>query len=144
MSVRGTYVLLLRVTKPVEVKVGAAGRREFSRGHYCYVGSAFGKTITIENRIGRYLRLGGVGGASPRWHIDYVLRSPSVELRGVYVLEDRQKECEMAEWILGIAVPVRGIGSSDCRCKTHLFRVNKKRVEEALKGAGFRKFARVF
>ncbi|MFQ6085441.1 MAG: DUF123 domain-containing protein [Candidatus Bathyarchaeia archaeon] len=134
---RGTYVLLLRVTEPFRTEVGALGPRSFPAGYYCYVGSAVGKRMTIERRVGRHRRVKDGEETPLRWHIDYVLREPRVKIEAVFSLKGSRRECEVAEFISARGIPLKGLGSSDCRCESHLFRVNGKELPLTLEKLGF-------
>lgn len=57
-----------------------------------------------------------------RWHIDYLLRWGKVIEVKRY--GNDRKECELSsgvEKLPGSKTIVRGFGSSDCKCSTHLF-----------------------
>jgi Uri superfamily endonuclease len=72
------------------------------------------------------------------WHIDYLLqRAQLIEVWSVASAE--KLECkwgEAARRLSGAQVPVRGFGSSDCRCPTHLIyfsaRPDREQFEQAL------------
>ena len=68
----GTYVLVFRVPRPVDVRVGKLGTFQLARGFYCYVGSALGPS-DLRARIRRHLR----DDAPLRWHVDYLRRAAS-------------------------------------------------------------------
>jgi Uri superfamily endonuclease len=114
----GTYVLVLRCSTTRTVQIGRIGAVRLSPGWYLYVGSAFGPG-GLRARIGHHARR----AARPHWHVDYIRRYTSLE----FVLYRCEVHCEH-EWAkrIGIApdadVVLRGFGSSDCACATHLFR----------------------
>ncbi len=74
---KGTYVLHLYLKENKNILVG---KRKFSfrRGHYFYVGSAYGKTVNLETRIKRHLSK----EKNKHWHIDYLLEYANI--RKVY------------------------------------------------------------
>ena len=110
---RGTYVLFVHVPYYLAVSVGELGTLSFRAGYYAYVGSALGG---LEARVGRHLR----AVKTLRWHIDYLLaRARAVDV--VYARSDERKECEIAAELAKHLEGVRGFGSSDCGCETHLF-----------------------
>lgn len=115
---RGSYILILRVRKRMEIEVGKLGRMKFLDGFYLYVGSAK-KNLT--QRIGRHGRL----TKSLFWHVDY-LRAKA-EFHAVLPIRTADDlECEIAQSlkkITGWEVP--GFGSSDCGCPSHLFGMAK-------------------
>ncbi len=117
---RGVYVLLIQIEKEIEILVGRLGKCKFSPGYYLYVGS--GKNH-LEKRVERHLRR---EGKKLFWHIDYLLDNPLVKVKKVWVGKDIE-ECDLAKKIVTrkeFGVPVNGFGSSDCRCKAHLFSVS--------------------
>lgn len=111
----GTYILLLRLPRETTVQIGRLGRHRFEKGYYAYAGSA---QSGLEGRIGRHLR----SGKAKRWHIDYLREVTTVE--GAWALPGaEQGECSLAAELLrmaGAQPGLRGFGSSDCRCRTHL------------------------
>jgi Uri superfamily endonuclease len=113
----GIYCLLLE-NGPADVAVGSLGTLRFPRGWHLYVGSALGPGGLA--RVERHLRLYRNRDRSPRWHIDYLLLSPSFRLRYVLsALTGQDLECRLAEALGPPLVP--GFGCSDCTCPSHLF-----------------------
>jgi Uri superfamily endonuclease len=104
------------------VKVGRLGELKFS-GLYGYTGSAMGKGSTnLRNRISRHLRS---EQKKIRWHIDYLLDRPDVEVKRVVTSAtlEKRKECEVAMLLNESAEVLHRIdwfGSSDCSCSSHL------------------------
>jgi len=114
---RGVYVLVIAVNRNIRVKVGALGSVNFERGIYAYVGSA---QNNLEKRVSRHLRR----AKRKFWHIDYLLENAAVKVLKVFYNEaERHCECDIARRIGDVGVPVEGFGSSDCRCKSHLFKL---------------------
>jgi Uri superfamily endonuclease len=114
---KGVYVLVISVGKDISVNVGALGVVNFEKGLYAYVGSA---QKSLEKRIERHL------GRTKRkfWHIDYLLNDDSVEvLKVFYKNVGKSEECKVANKIGERGVPTKGFGSSDCKCKSHLFKL---------------------
>ncbi|MCS7131646.1 MAG: GIY-YIG nuclease family protein [Hadesarchaea archaeon] len=110
---RGTYALLVHVPYDLSISVGELGTLNFRAGYYVYIGSALGG---LEARVRRHLRT----EKTLHWHIDYLLvRSRTVDV--VFARSDERKECEVAAELAKQFEGVRGFGSSDCRCGTHLF-----------------------
>ena len=121
----GSYALVFDIEVPVENRLGCF------QGRYCYVGSAFGPG-GIEARVSRHLR--------PRkpvqWHIDVLTTSPHFRPIAAYATGE-SVECRLARAISEILGGHPGFGASDCRCPTHLFRVDSMtRLERVLSGAG--------
>ncbi|MCW3991270.1 MAG: GIY-YIG nuclease family protein [Candidatus Bathyarchaeota archaeon] len=121
MISKGSYCLCIGVEREVAVEVGALGGLVFPPGRYIYVGSAMNG---LGARISRHLNTSrGVPGAV-HWHVDYLLKEEEVRIEAVYTLasEDRT-ECSVAAAVSKRGRPVKGFGCSDCRCESHLFRV---------------------
>ncbi len=111
----GLYQLVVRLREKRIISVGRHGRFSFPAGYYVYTGSA---RRGLESRIARHLRR----RKRMRWHIDYLLRYGRVLVVKRY--SNDQSECElsrMVEKFPGSRIVVRGFGSSDCKCSTHLF-----------------------
>lgn len=110
----GCYVLRLRLPQGRKIRVGKLGAFLFGPGEYLYVGSA---RSGLARRLARYFR----GGGKMWWHIDYLLRLASIE--GLwYCVGQRVRECEVSRLLQGeMEGWPRGFGSSDCRCKSHLY-----------------------
>ena len=126
---KGTYVLAITLGSDQEITVGALGTLHFDKGLYCYVGSALGG---LDSRVARHLRKDKV----LKWHADYLTtRADRVEAYISY--PDYIKECELAEMARnsGMEPSYKGFGCSDCRCSTHLFKTDKKRLASLIKSA---------
>jgi Uri superfamily endonuclease len=110
---RGTYVVLVHVPYDLVLSVGGLGERELKAGYYAYVGSA---QRGLEQRVARHLRK----QKPTHWHIDYLLaRARAVDI--VVAQSEERKECEVAEKLAKRFEHIRGFGSSDCKCGSHLF-----------------------
>jgi len=100
------------------VNTGALGRIAFKKGLYAYVGSA---QTNLEQRIKRHVR------SEKRlfWHIDYLLANEASKITQVlYKKANKTEECKTAKIIGERGKPIAGFGCSDCRCKSHLFRID--------------------
>ena len=119
----GTYILILHLPHDQDIQIGKLGRYEFRSGFYAYVGSALG-------RGGLAVRLKHHYNPTPRphWHIDYLRKM--TKLDQVWLAES-EKVWEH-DWaailpkLYGTTLSMRGFGSSDCKCKTHLFYFQKR------------------
>ena len=121
MATKGAYCLCIKVQEDTAVEVGALGNQTFPKGEYVYVGSALN---SLEPRIKRHMLTSTGDHAVTHWHIDYLLREPAVTIQETYVIETGDKlECSIAEKVAEKGQPVRGFGCSDCRCVSHLYRV---------------------
>ena len=113
----GSYVLWLLLPRACRLQVGRLGAADFESGFYAYVGSAFGPG-GVRARLGRHLRV----DKSERWHVDYLRAVSRVQCAWVSYEEKRYEHhwaCCLAH-LSGAVIPLRGFGSSDCDCKTHL------------------------
>jgi Uri superfamily endonuclease len=114
---KGIYILVVSVSKDINVNVGALGSVNFEKGVYAYVGSA---QNNLEKRIERHLRK----TKQKFWHIDYLLDDANVKvLKVLHKKAGRPEECKVASKIGERCVPTKGFGSSDCKCKSHLFKL---------------------
>ena len=124
----GSYALVLRLPSRRKVIVGKLGLVKFPRGHYIYFGSALGG---LRARVARHLSR----EKELHWHADYL--GAEVPWTQAWQLADGQRwECV---WARGgaarneVSLPAPGFGSSDCRCRSHLVRLNNaKQVRELL------------
>lgn len=107
-----SYTLFIRVAGPIEIRVGRLGVFEFAAGEYVYSGSA---RKSVCARINRHLR----ADKKLRWHIDYLLAAPEVQITRVRF--STITECQLVAAVGGKVV-VKGFGSSDCThgCGSHL------------------------
>jgi Uri superfamily endonuclease len=113
---KGIYILIIEINKTVTIKVGALGKFTFSKGLYAYVGSA---QNNLELRVKRHR------SKEKRlfWHIDYLLNNPAARIVNVlYKESSKAEECKIANLLQLKAEPIPGFGSSDCKCKSHLFK----------------------
>jgi Uri superfamily endonuclease len=115
--VQGIYVLIIQVSKSVRVDVGALGSIFFKANLYAYVGSA---QNSLEKRIERHLKK----AKCKFWHADYLLDSIGVKVLKVFYSEaGKAEECLIAKSLGARGKPIVGFGSSDCKCKSHLFKI---------------------
>ncbi|MCD6367822.1 MAG: GIY-YIG nuclease family protein [Candidatus Aenigmarchaeota archaeon] len=125
---KGSYILVISVKKPIEKKIGSLGFISFSPGIYLYVGSAMNG---IEQRVSRHLRK----KKKKFWHIDYLLDDRNVEVIEVLYKESKKKEeCIISRKISEFGIPINGFGSSDCKCKGHLYRIKNIKKLKDIKG----------
>jgi Uri superfamily endonuclease len=112
----GTYTLLVRLPRAVDIEVGALGTHEFPAGAYAYTGSALGSGGFA--RVDRHRRV-AVGDHDVRhWHVDYLLGHPATDLVDVVTTPGADAECAVATALPD--GPVAGFGASDCDCRSHL------------------------
>ncbi|MCJ7762059.1 GIY-YIG nuclease family protein [Candidatus Bathyarchaeota archaeon] len=114
---KGIYVLIIQVSSGVAAQVGALGKLTFKKGLYAYVGSA---QNNLEKRVRRHL----TKEKRKFWHIDYLLCTDVAKVIAVFHKQaDKAEECAVAKAIGERGEAVAGFGSSDCTCKSHLFRI---------------------
>jgi Uri superfamily endonuclease len=117
-SQKGTYGLLLHLSRPQQITVGRLGDFAFAAGYYLYLGSALGSG-GLAARLKRHWR----AEKGPFWHIDY-LRQVG-EITAVCWLESPERHehgwAAAAQQLPGATIPVPRFGASDCRCPAHLF-----------------------
>ncbi len=114
----GTYALILQALKAQTVEIGRLGSLQVVPGYYVYIGSAFGPG-GLRARIGRHL-----GNTKVRhWHIDYMMQAAFIQ--AVWFSYDPVRhECDWAkafQTMPGASVPLKGFGSSECKCFSHLY-----------------------
>ena len=135
----GAYVLLLQLNDRRALIIGALGEYHFRSGFYAYVGSALGPGGF--KRILRHIRVSTGENKARRWHIDY-LSSVSTIIEAHKVFTQERLECAIATLMLNDlgTSSMRGFGSSDCNCRSHLF--YSKRLAE-IKNATIRSICQV-
>ncbi|MEO0081422.1 MAG: GIY-YIG nuclease family protein [candidate division WOR-3 bacterium] len=131
---RAVYVLILWNQKARNMRVGALGRLDFPAGFYLYVGSGGLNAVRrVQRHLARKKRV--------RWHIDYLTTGRN-RMRPVdaYFFPGMREcclvrtlaaaRCECGRKPMRIYEPAAGdlhrqhfpgFGSSDCRCRSHLF-----------------------
>jgi Uri superfamily endonuclease len=125
-GVKGSYVLLVELSRPAEIAVGRLGRVRFEKGFYAYVGSAMGG---LEKRIRRHLSK----EKKIHWHIDYLLDSAASRVVEVFRFESAKRlECHIAGKLSEKLECVPGFGCSDCGCGSHLFTGSVKDISESV------------
>jgi Uri superfamily endonuclease len=110
----GSYLLVLRTERRVDVVVGSLGARTFRRGWHVYAGSA---RAGLRARLRHHL----APGRPAHWHVDALRRAGRLAELWV-VLGSERLECGLAAALAGQpgAQPCPGFGSTDCRCPGHL------------------------
>lgn len=140
-SSTGSYVLVLAAFGGPRIRVGGLGTLVVQPGFYLYVGSALGPG-GLAGRVGRHAR----ADKTCRWHIDYLTAVATLD-EVWYTLGEARRECQWADILSrlrGATVPRERFGSSDCRCRTHLFffqtrpspRAFRRRVAGSIPGHG--------
>ncbi len=115
---KGTYALILSFKTDPNIQIGKLGRFKFPKGHYVYVGSAFGPG-GLNARLTHHLNF----AVKPHWHIDYFKEKAIItNIR----IDETGKKLEH-KWASILKkrkdnfIPVKKFGASDCKCTSHLF-----------------------
>ena len=112
---KGTYILVIELTKTQKIKAGKLPGTEFKKGMYLYIGRA---KRALQTRLERHLR----SQKKAHWHIDFLLNR--AHIKEIWMKENFFDECQTAKRIRGLFPSVQlaqnGFGSSDCRCSGHL------------------------
>ena len=110
---KGSYVLLIQLPEQQTIAIGSSKAIYFSSGYYAYVGSAMSG---FKSRLNRHLK----SDKKPHWHIDYLLEKASIS--EIILCESEEKtECAIAQALSHQFDSIPGFGSSDCKCRSHLF-----------------------
>jgi sugar fermentation stimulation protein A len=118
----GSYMLILNLDDDKDITIGKLDSIFFKKGFYIYVGSAM-KDLTA--RIERHKRK----RKNLFWHIDY-LREHATVTHALPIRSSSRLECKIATSVSKIAhSQIKGFGSSDCDCNSHLFYMDKNPVE---------------
>ncbi|MBU0898811.1 MAG: GIY-YIG nuclease family protein [Nanoarchaeota archaeon] len=112
---KGIYCLVLALRKDVKIPVGIRKKEyEFPKGFYCYVGSGM---KSLESRIHRHQSK----NKKKFWNIDYFL--DYADIVAVKTIQTNKKiECKVSNIVKSVSEDrhIKGFGSSDCKCPTHL------------------------
>lgn len=132
-KVKGSYILLAELATESNISVGKLGHISFPKAWYAYVGSAMNG---LRARLARHLRR----EKKFHWHIDYLVREAEVKEITLCPSEKRV-ECSLARVLAGRFQSIPGFGSSDCKCRSHLYFSRdrdrlKAGIAEAVKQAG--------
>jgi Uri superfamily endonuclease len=131
--VKGSYLLVVTLATGKDIVIGKLGRIHFPEATYAYVGSAMNG---FKARLAHHLK----EKKEPHWHIDYLLNEAEVLDILLYPSKQRE-ECVLAQALAKRFESIAGFGSSDCRCKSHLYfgdseHSTKERIVEAVGKAG--------
>ena len=113
---KGIYCLVFE-NPACELRIGALGTVAFEAGWHLYVGSALGSGGLA--RLDRHVALARTMDRRPKWHVDYLSKSPLFGLRyTIHALTVERLECRLASALGGKNIP--RFGSGDCDCRSHL------------------------
>jgi len=117
----GSYLIILNLKKDRSLLVGELGELKFKKGYYIYVGSA---KANLTKRIERHRRL----LKKYHWHIDFLRGTADFNV-ALPIRASEDLECGLATALNKIADwEVKGFGSSDCKCVSHLFGMSEDPV----------------
>lgn len=122
---KGIYILLIEVSKNIEVKIGSLGKIKFDKGNYVYIGSA---QNSLEKRVARHKSK----NKKTFWHIDYLLNNKYAKILKIfYKKAGKTEECKIAKKLSKTEISIPKFGCSDCNCNSHLFKI--KNITNILK-----------
>ncbi len=109
----GIYLLIIRMDRDIELKIGGLGIIKFQKGFYVYTGSA---KRHLSKRILRHKNK----NKQKHWHIDYLLETGIIE-KDIPIITKQDLECNLARDLEKISDDyIEKFGASDCNCKSHL------------------------
>lgn len=121
-KMKGIYILLIKLSRNIQIKTGSLGKINFKKGIYAYVGSA---QNNLEKRVKRHIST----NKKMFWHIDYLLSNKFAKVSKVfYKKANKSEECRIASKLTGN--PIQNFGSSDCNCKSHLVKIKNLDIPE--------------
>jgi Uri superfamily endonuclease len=126
----------MKLKKNLSIDVGRLGKLKFPKGYYCYVGSALGESVNLENRVKRHKKLNKEKHGNLHWHIDYFLVNTNVDIVGIdTIVMDQRLECKISEKLGKFSIgSIPKFGSSDCNCKSHFhYFKDELKLKKALK-----------
>ncbi len=110
---KGSYILLIQLSEEQTITPGRLKATYFPRGDYAYVGSAMGG---FKSRLNRHIK----SDKKLHWHIDYLLEKAVIS--EIILCETKGRtECAIAQALSCQFDSILGFGSSDCKCRSHLF-----------------------
>ncbi len=118
----GIYLIEGNLDKNKIINIGKKGNISFLKGWYLYVGS--GKNC-LKERIKRHFSL----KKKKFWHIDFLSKHLK-NLKSFPIYSSRNLECLLAYEFSKIFKIKEGFGSSDCKCKSHLFYSKKEFLKD--------------
>ena len=106
-------MLIIKLACSKDILVGKLGYIHFPQAFYAYVGSAMNG---FEARLPHHLRR----KTKSHWHIDYLLEQAEIE-EVVLCQVAQRRECLVAQALAKEFLSIPGFGSSDCKCRSHLY-----------------------
>lgn len=123
MKTPGVYLLTMRLPKARRLTFAGA-KRDFPSGYYVYVGSALGG---LRGRVRRHVNFNKTPGTR-KWHVDALLAVGKIVDIQMVATDDKSVECELAMSVSTWpeAESIDKFGSTDCHCRSHLFRFKSR------------------
>ena len=136
-ATKGSYILLIKLARGKDILIGKLGYIHFPKAFYAYVGSAMNG---FKARLAHHLK----DSKKPHWHIDYLLKEadlvdiilcPSEPFASCHSERSEEShgtqgrlrmECFLAQALAREFQSIPNFGSSDCKCKSHLYFTNDK------------------
>ena len=119
----GTYIVVLKSGQAKTIQIGKLAQLNIQKGYYVYIGSAMGPG-GVTARLKHHCKV----STRPHWHLDY-LRAETAFYNAYALHSPERKECGWAAVMAkteAVSEPMKGFGSSDCKCNTHLFYFSSK------------------
>lgn len=114
---KAIYALIIQVENTISLKIGTLGPKILNKGLFVYVGSA---QSNFYKRINRHKRQ----KKKIFWHIDYLLTNKKTRIIKIFFkVAKKTEECKLAQLISKKGKSIPNFGSSDCKCKSHLFQI---------------------
>ncbi len=113
---KGIYLLLMNLSKDRKIKIGKRREELFKKGIYLYVGRSM---RDVEKRIERHFKK----RKKKHWHIDYFVEYGEIKKVIILPSENKKLECQIAEFLENLFIPIKNFGCSDCKCVSHLFKI---------------------
>ena len=134
----GSYVLILYLSGEKLISAGKLGEFKFPLGYYAYVGSALGMG-GLRARLRHHLHITN----NPNWHIDYLRKHATIKEIWICKSKVRYEHAwaSMFQNSEGATVAMPHFGSSDCRCRSHLFVFNSRPLLNQFQNLVHREFS---
>ncbi|MCM8771540.1 MAG: DNA/RNA nuclease SfsA [Candidatus Omnitrophica bacterium] len=111
---KGNYLILGKLNNDIYLKIGYLENLFFKKGYYIYVGSAMN---SLTARIKRHLKINKI----KKWHIDYFIPYLN-DLKSISIRSSENLECLVSNELEKISNGIiKNFGSTDCKCKSHLY-----------------------
>ena len=129
---KGSYILLIHIDRDSNIKIGGLGNIFFSKNFYTYIGSGLNN---LDSRLKRHLKK----TKKNHWHIDYLLETGKI-VDIFYKKGIIREECKLADSFVDKLQIIPKFGSSDCKCKSHLFFGNKSRILDIISSLNMQRY----